>query len=226
MTNLFLISYISKLLKIDLYTFEHNTIPEDGFFKSLLQRMCLKNVSRICYTPKAVDVFKKIGQRALYIPHPAIKLNVIKNNDNELDACYKKMVFCPSGSSDLELIKLKAKEHSDFLFVVKSNEKIKIKNVLVKRYFNNYGFLIENADFVYLPVSFSSRVSGPFFEALAHSKIIIVNDNDFGRFVKSKYPNNVCFVNEHWFGKSNYYNDEDHNNLISNEIKKHLFTDY
>ena len=225
---LFLVVYFSRLMGIRLYTFEHNTVPVSGWHKYFLQYICFRWVKRICYTPKAVKMYKNMGQKAIYIPHPIIyKEPEVSDKLIKDFSCYRKkykiIVFCPSASASIDTLLLKAKEHSNILFIIKTKQIIKLNNVIAMPYFEDYATLSNLVDFFYLPVSLSeSRVSGPFFEAIGVGKKIILQKGSFYDYAKQYFENYIYLDKESWeFDKDikEVINIKNYNNKIISKLK-------
>ncbi|MGY0215747.1 hypothetical protein ACWJJH_00010 [Endozoicomonadaceae bacterium StTr2] len=221
--NLFLIGIVAKILKIRLITFEHNTVPTKKVsIKYIFQYICSKSIQRICYTKEAQKTYILMGKKAHHIEHPVLSQKDKKhhNEDLEFSEKFKGIIFCPSASSDLRNIINLAERNKNYLFLVKTQEKTNLANIKCKFFFENYNQLISVSDFIYLPINFENRVSGPFYEALEKSKTIIVDKNKFGLQMKKKYNDFVIYSDEKLLKKTIKFNAQNHNSSINNKLRE------
>jgi len=225
--NVFILSYVSKILGIKLYLFEHNTIPGEHWAKRWLQRLVLKStVVRFCYTKSALDEFDKLNQSCLFLEHPILEnVSFDQLSDTFLDKAsqFEYIAFCPSANADVDKIIAFCDLHQNVLFVVKTNLKIKKSNCITKAFFENYNAIMKVSDFIYLPVNLKSRVSGPLFEAMFYGKKIIVELNDFGIFAAGRFNGNVQFSSGEWSVSTRKFDVLSYNNIIKNQLNKTLF---
>jgi len=225
----FLVVYFSKFMGIKLYAFEHNTVPVKGLHKYFFQYICFDWINRICYTPKAVEIYKQMGQKAIYSPHPIINYenNLYKSDQLSQQIFhykkkYKFIVFCPSSSMSIDRLLLKAQEHSSFLFIVKTKKTINLDNVITMPFFDNYNELLCASDFLYLSISLNARVSGPFFEAVGAGKKIILQKGAFYDYAVEHFKDYVLDDESGWeFGiiPRKKINLEKYNNEIKSKLK-------
>jgi hypothetical protein len=220
--NLFILTFWARLSKVKIVVFEHNTVPGNSKAKQLLQRLCVtKNLFRLCYTGKMANQF--IGNTFL-IPHP-ILINKSLSKDVDLDFLtlkkkYNTVVFCPSASASVDKVIDLASKMLDVLFVFKSEKINPNNNIYTQKYFDNYNFFIENADFIYLPIESDDRVSGPLFEAICANKKVLVDTTDFGITSMELFPDNVQFVEDKWQKASLTFNVEVYNQSIVSQLKR------
>lgn len=191
---MFVISWVAYLLKIKVYCFEHNTVPEkaSSFLKRNAQRLCSERLTRLCYMPSIVELYRDLNQSAIYVPHPAINVELDLNKSPiQTQKNFRLTVFCPSGHNNVDRIELLAKRNVNILFIIKSKSSTSTNNVISKSFFEDYYEVMAACDVVFLPIKFDFRVSGPFFEALRLNKKVIVDDCEFGNYVKNEFPSHV-----------------------------------
>ena len=228
-SSLFIVVYFSKLFNMKLFVFEHNTVPTKGMHKKILQFICFDWVHRICYTPRAVEIYKSLNQKSKYIPLPIPikedfenKLNKsLTLNNKEFDF----VVFCPSSSASMNKVIEKAELYKNILFIIKTKIIINLDNVVTKQYFENYEDIIESVDFFYLPVSLDSRVSGPFFEAIGAGKKVILSKGYFYDYAKKEFKQYILCDEDDWNFSTSKMVEMDidkYNTDIINNIKKYI----
>ena len=189
---MFLVTWIAILFNVRILCFEHNTVPKpsESNLKKIAQRLCSKKLLRICYMPAVVELYEKLGQRAVYIPHPIINVEVSCNPVN-YSKSYKYKVFCPSAQGKISKVKSLAENNKNVLFIVKCKEPVSIDNIVSERFFDNYYDIMYACDFVYLPVEFDCRVSGPFYEAIGFNKKVLVEPCGFSEYVSHEFQGMV-----------------------------------
>lgn len=198
-----IIAFLNKISGIKTYTFEHNTIP-NSVPKKIIQSLCFKTVTRICYTPKAVEIYQKIFGKAIYIPHPILtELLETQNTEIPIEISQKKnhfkhIVFCPSGSTNLQQIYKKAKIYPEIFFIIKSNQNLALSNVINFPFFKSLEPFIKYSDFIYIPLENSFKVSGPFFTAIGLGKKVILQKGHFFDFAKDNFPNHIVSDEDPW----------------------------
>jgi hypothetical protein len=221
-SNLFLVTYLAGLLGVKIKVFEHNTAPGQSIFKKVLQNICYNKVLlRFCYTK---DISKQF-YNGVEIGHPMTSLVIPTNNRENIFevTSFEHVVFCPSASASLERIYELASKNLSALFIVKSISKIKYKNVICQKYFDNYELVLNSCDYVYLPVSGLDRISGPLYEAIAVSKKVIVDRNDFGKQALAMFPMYVQFFDEPWVISSDTFDKDTYNKQVINKLRLILY---
>lgn len=207
---------IAKLCGIRLFAFEHNTAPNSKL-KKIIQSLCFTGVTRICFTPKNVELFQKCLGKAIYIPHPICSKNPATHPVPDEIATnkhrYKYIVFCPSGSTCHQRLSDQCRSYPDILFIIKTLKEIDLPNTISKPFFENYDALMHHADFIYIPINNNLKVSGPFYEAIGENKHIILNNSYFYDYSKSLFPNLV-------------HNDEQNFNLLEIKTNKIDIAEY
>ena len=190
-SSFFLVTWLSKLLRFKIVTFEHNTIPKKNRFQKIFHLLASKNITRVCYTPDGVSLYQELGKLSKLVLHPIIeKAELINRVGVKVDA---ERVFCPSASGNLNRTIEFSKKHPDKIILLKTSQHVDLKNVKTATFFEDYNQILASSGFIYLPVELVGRISGPFYEAISINKLIIVRDNEFGRFVKKSFPNNVLY---------------------------------
>lgn len=220
-TNLFIVSHCAKILGVKLVVFEHNTVPDGSKYKRILQRMCTNEMLRICLLPEAKKEYESLNQSSVVINHPIMRERdkVIENEKlSKLIQQFDKVVFSPSGSADLSELKKYCEKYPKYLFIVKSGEKFDVKNCYTSSFFDEYNWIMTISDFVYLPVKFTKRVSGPMYGAIYHSCKIIVNRNSFGEFALSQFSHSVQYCDENWVTEQRGFDVAAYNSNIADDF--------
>jgi len=205
---MFVLMWIASILRLKVYCFEHNTVPSSSKIKAFLQKLCTKRLVRMCFMPDAVNFYKNLNLTSIYIPHPFLNVEILNNikgtSTIKEQGKYSRLVFCPSGQSDINRIINRAKENPDVFFLVKSKEKIDVNNIKAIPYLDNYYETLKSCDLVYLPIDFDFRVSGPFFESIAFGKPVFIDgDGLFTQYALSEFRN--CIVNNFNVDSTNSY---------------------
>lgn len=184
--------------KFKVYAFEHNTAP-DKWIKRLFHRLCGRQLFHFAYADHICADLQRLGLSSSVVNHPAIvpeHTGCLKEVDFLTDIIkskYKAIVFCPSGSVPWKEILNASLKNPDYFFVFKGRPLSESRNILAFERVEGYRELIEACDFIYIPFNWESKVSGPFYEAIASGKFIIMKDNKFGRFCKQLFPRQVGF---------------------------------
>lgn len=182
-----IISFLCFVFGIKLYAFEHNTVPQ-SFFKKMLQFLAF-NVRRICFTPKAKEIYESMGQKAYLISLPFNEKPISLKVDQE-----EKYVFCPSASVSICDVITYVEINSEFLFYVKSNEKYsKKKNMIVRKYFDSYEEMLFNSKAIYVPITSVLRMSGPVIDAISYGKPVVMRKTSLSIYLKRIYPGFIYF---------------------------------
>ncbi|MCP4409231.1 MAG: hypothetical protein GY807_16050 [Gammaproteobacteria bacterium] len=193
-----LITNVSRLLKIGVTCFEHNTAPTTKariFSHKLAGNFAL----RLVYTPYLSRMYRQLGLSCEYIPHPCVKppddISDHSNNSrlNRRASSFEFVVFCPSGSVDLRQIEEISVFYPTHYFICKSRRLSTHFNIYTQCTYLNYQSIMSMSDAVYIPFKRNCKISGPFFEAMAMGKPAVVLDNEFGMYLKSLFPSNVHF---------------------------------
>ncbi len=222
-TNLFIISFFANFIRGKLIVYEHNTTPGDSLLKKTLQKLCFNKVLRICFSDDIKNEYKRIHQKAIVINHPIVREKDkigVSSYLKKLVKQYDKIVFCPSANADLSRLTHYCNLYPDYLFIVKSKEKISSKNCYANQFFDEYNWIMNIASFVYLPINITGRVSGPLYGAIYHSCKVIVNRNDFGRFCHIHFAGLVQYDDETWSPNNIEFNVCLYNDLIIKKLQK------
>lgn len=224
--TIFFISFFSYVLGIKVYAFEHNTFPVGQKFLSYFLNINSKNIIRLCFMSNMVDFFRNKNISSYYVHHPIVGLNLrvydeffhkSKSKGTGEDFFYIKridkynfysVIFCPSGSNNIDILKSKILEYPDFLFIIKRpktkiSELENISNVYLVDYFYDLGEWFKVVDFVYLPIDFEYRVSGFFYESLKFSKKCIISNCGFSDYIKLNFPNYYLSSEDNWYNFKN-----------------------
>lgn len=230
LATFFIVCLFARLLSVKLFTFEHNTVPGNKKTKHILHKLCINNVVHICYTSQAKQKFNLLNKKAVFIPHPAIIQKVSGSSSNSETKKFfnnnKMTVFCPSASSDIKLIEQRINSHPDIQFIIKSPKSFAQENVIAKKLYNDYWDILQNCNFVYLPINIEDRVSGPFYEALASGKQIILSESQFYHYANKKFTGSIILDTEAWKlppQKNNSFDHESYNNSIVKSLESVFF---
>lgn len=186
----------SHFLRGNDYLVEHNTIST-GFVKSNLFKCISKSVTHICLE-KYIALYIKsyFRKRSTIVSHPynsEIIQFINKNTFNVVNS--NKKVFMPSATIKAEVfndICNSIADNDGFLLLAKGEDKILSKNIIVKRFYDNYIFEMVTSNFVLIPQCFEYRVSGVFYEAILIPHIIIVmSDCLFANEMKIKFGDRI-----------------------------------
>lgn len=215
-----ILSWVLKIAGIELFCFEHNTAPSRKA-RRLLHLVASKHSRHFVFTPYIGLLFRGIKNGVFYVPHLCI--NQLEKSVNGAEwktlmsdqrGGFKSVGLCSSGSVTEEQIKEVASLYPDFLFVVKSNNKIAVSNIVTVKYFKEYSSALKSTDFVVVPFALSSKVSGPVYEAIAAGKPVVVARNIFGEYIKEKFPGRVFFVGERFPKKLEPFDHRKYNTQI------------
>jgi len=226
-TNFFLLSFVAKILKIELIAFEHNTSPANSKFKQILQKLCLQNVKRICFSRQIQRQYEAINIDATIIEHPIINENEKVNTPVKLESLssnFEHIVFCPSGSADLSELEKFCKEYPHFLFIVKSKVNLNSTNCYTASFFEDYDWIMSKASFVYLPINIVGRVSGPLFGGIYHSCKVVVNRNEFGFFCHQQFGELVQYSDQYWVTNEEKFDVLKYNNLVASKFNNFILS--
>lgn len=197
-----LVSNVLQWMKVDVTCFEHNTAPSSRL-RGMFHRLGARNIRRLVYTPYLKDLYRSFGLKAEYVPHPCLPCETRPEGAGEWTCIvaghlqgHTRTGFCPSGSVTVAQMNEIVSFYPDVLFVMKSKEASPLPNLLSASYFEYYGNAMEQCDFVTVPFSSDHKVSGPVFEALAMGKPVMVLENQFGRYVKSLFAQQIFFLGE------------------------------
>ena len=222
-----IISLFLRFLSIRIICIEHNTVPVNTI-KKIFQKISGRNVMHITYTPYISDIFKKINLSSVSIPHPLIEPEFSINISKEvylikkLSMKYKKVIFCPSGSSkksDLETVINKNKN----CFFVGKMDGISLENYVRFAKIECYREVLDASDCIYISFPFDEKVSGPFYETMALGRIAVVNSGVFADFCKKKFPLNAYEYRDDIFdivSRDNVIEVQEYNKRIISSFKK------
>tara|TARA_B100000212_G_scaffold135890_1_gene102250 strand:- start:11386 stop:12387 length:1002 start_codon:yes stop_codon:yes gene_type:complete len=200
-----IISFIALLLDLEIFVFEHNTIP-NKFLKKVFQYFNFGKVTRICFTPSAVEIFRNINQKTISVNHPILNHKITSEENLSYQTLkikkklktYEIVIFCPSGQSSIIDIEEKAKSYKNMLFIAKSDQRSDLENLITENYFQDYSYVMSLSDFIYLPFDYGSRISGPFFEAIFFNKKSILSNNIFRHFTLKEFNEFVLKEEDDW----------------------------
>lgn len=199
-----IIAFLLRMLGWRVAVFEHNTAPSSAL-KKIFQVLVGKSVLHIAYASYISSKFLDLRLNAITVPHPLLSARMEESADAEFlnfvmekTRSYTSMVLVPSGSTDIQRIEELARLHKDKLFVVKRKNEALGQNILTRSHFSAYIDLMKMADFVCIPFLPMDKVSGPFFEAIALGKTVILNRGVFGEYAKENFPKSVLFEDEFW----------------------------
>ncbi|MEY1639342.1 hypothetical protein [Tenuifilum osseticum] len=172
----------------------------------------------------------KYKKKTYFIPHPIDIIN-IKENRNLSD----NIIFCPSGSSNFEEIdkfKNTLNNNSKLILIAKSNTEIINKNIIFKKYFDDYDTIFDKSKFIFIPFKYDYRVSGVFYESMNYNKIILTTKNS-GLFIhqmKKLYPNSIFFIESfediEEINISNELKEKEYKKFISLHNNLQIFTEF
>lgn len=220
-----IIFYTGLIRDIDFLTIEHNTVlePEEKYFKmkSFIHSLC-KRVRRMCLSHTAVDLFKNISCEAYFIGHPLLAV------PNTLPAPLnfpRVTVFAPSRNADLSLVCAISKSNPNIDVYIRSSKNSIVYGsniyILDNMDYSHYLNFIRSSDFILIPTSFHSRVSGSFYEALSLKKKVLTNRSVLTQEYDRFFPN-ICFIDKNY--KFEYckdfisFNSDDWNNKFADRI--------
>lgn len=205
---LLLLSPLASRLGLHLFVFEHNTVPPRRNMKLLLQRLVSGRVIRLCFTPHIRDFYRKLGQRALYVPHPLLAqrrerlLEDQDRNNKEFVVSrareFRLRVFCPSSSMNANELRLAIEDRPDVFFIVKGHADLVRHNVFSAPRFRSLSEWFAIVDFTYLPVSFSHRVSGFLFESLAMNVPVILPKGELYEYAFRHFSAHIVLDEGRW----------------------------
>ena len=221
----FLISWYCKLLSLRVITFEHNTVPRSDRKGYLFHRLVSSSVVRLCFSKTSINEYKKLSKAAIFVEHPILE-NIFIEDDNEYQEIisyssnYESTVFCPSASSNFDEIIDFAKKNPNFLVISKGKLEVKgVENLRCFPRFNCYKLLMKKSDFIFIPVDFYGRVSGPMYESLRYSKSVILLNNHYGRECKEAFGEHIILIDEPFIKSEKAFNYTSHNNGIEKVLR-------
>jgi hypothetical protein len=202
-SSMFLVVFYGRFLGLNLYAFEHNTIPS-SFLLRVLQRIQGRQLRHLCFSVDSLNAFRKIGMKACLTEHPLYsKISNAPLPRKLLDKKkgFRSMVFCPSASASFELICAKARMYSDVLFVAKTEYVSSQANLYVEKFFQDFDSIFRASDAVYMPMEgrYLGRVSGPLFEAMSLNKPIILSEGGLHDFVVEIFPEHIHLDSQRTF---------------------------
>lgn len=174
----------------ELYVFEHNNIDQldDSHLKSFFYRkLSDKVVSYVFESYIGERVYKKYSRNYLVYKHPLFELKQINKFHHS-----NKYIFIPSSdvsmSNFLQLYNFAKKEGLDIITKKHSFLKdLPLNGVYQSEYFCNYEDIFLGAEYIGVVNDFKYRVSAVFYEAVANSKKVIMNNTLFSEKVKNNY---------------------------------------
>ncbi len=190
-----IISIICFLCGIKIYTFEHNTVHYSGL-KKWIQLLTI-NVTRLCFTPAANEIYKSIGQKTHLISLPIIERTdymIGEEEEEEEEEEVEDYVFCPSGSVKISDILKFATKSEPVIFYVKSEKKIHTHgNIITRKYYDSYESMIKSAKAVYVPILSNERMSGPVIDAISFLKPVIMRKSELSIYLSNVYKGFIYF---------------------------------
>lgn len=222
-----LVAFYARFLKIKTSAIIHNTAPT-SFIKKIPYFFTPKSTLFFSFLPKNTSVLKELGCKAININHPLIKPNTIQsskeiqNISKKIHKNFEHLIFCPSGSVNLSVIEKLAKENIQNFYIVKSQFNSPLQNIFTAKFYKDYGALMDFCDAVFIPFDSKGKVSGPFYEAIALSKTVIVKNNYFGRHVKKQFPGQVIFEGSKLRTNLNIQSFSQYNMIIANTFHKSI----
>lgn len=226
-----IISRVCSLLGVNVVCFEHNTAPTTSA-RRIIQKLIESSVVRLVFAKHIQKMYLLSGIDTVFIPHPCVRSQLTSSNLSEWDdlienklgwkSDYSKVAFCPSGSIRKDVIESVARLYPKTLFIYKSSSYSQVENVICKKYFDNYALFMSECDFLGAFFTHDSKVSGPVFEAIAFNKPVMLLDNDFGRHVKSLFPDLSFFCGEEIPNRRANISLDDYNKAISDGLRSNL----
>lgn len=208
------ISLLSKLLNIEVYLFEHNTVPTNKIQKII--HKFAKSCKRICFTPYAHELYKTMGNQSVLISLP-VEFSKINNGiENSLK------VLCPSANSNYQKIIEYSLRNSNFEFFVKSDIELGHPNITSYKFLNDYFESISTSCAIYVPLKHEHRMSGPVIDALSLGKPVVISKSTLGDFLVKKYRGYIYYDDKNIdFILTDFCNSKNKIELenINNEIK-------
>lgn len=190
----FLFSIIFYFSRKKYFFVEHNTVPEFNIIKDIMFRLLTCKVTHVCLAPYISEYLsRKYRKLTISIWHPFPEPQPkVKKKDN--------LFFMPSSTITND----DRKNIIDF-FSCKPNFRLYLKgechsevpkNIIPQKFFDNYNILMAQSKFVIIPQSFSYRVSGVFFEAIANNCIVLMSKCEFSNSMAELFNNNVFIIDD------------------------------
>ncbi|RPG19020.1 MAG: hypothetical protein CBC84_001160 [Pelagibacteraceae bacterium TMED124] len=210
-----LIALVLKFFNKDIYTIEHNTIP-DKFSKKLIHYFLSFFVNKIVFT----DYIKSIYPNNKYIQvinHPVTDIYTSINSSSKTieklkSEKFSKTIFCPSFSSNYTSIKNAALNNPKYLFIIKKTDLKMPDNVFQEGVIDDYYDCLIHCDAVYVPFIYKYRVSNVMYESIGINKILFTEDSKFYTFLKNR-KFNIFLISD--------MKDEYFENKIQNDFVKY-----
>lgn len=178
----------------ELHLFEHNNIDQvtSSKLKSLFYSITSIKTIHVTFEDYIGEYIRDTyGKNYMVVDHPHRKISCICSGVSPFNCNY---VFCPSSDVSYEfLVKLAnyCNEFSLLLVVKKPFDLEKYCDVYHSPYFDDYDEVFMGAKYIAVGVSFSYRVSGVFYEAIANEKKVIMNECLFSNVMKAKYSHAI-----------------------------------
>lgn len=214
---------ISKFCGKRVYLIEHNTVP-DSWLKSQFQYVISQcfPVSRAAFAPYLLDCFKYNFNNKTLI-HPILKDQRSSAPKSIPNFEFKRQyfdhtIFCPSTSTCRQFLEKSISINQNILYLTKkSANSNSFSNESSSSYYDyaDYQYYMKACTAILLPLkTHLQRVSGPFYEALALNKLILMNKTRFSLYVLSLYPKNIVIVDQAdildpIINKNNHFNSID-----------------
>lgn len=224
-----ILMFVLRVIGCRVIAFEHNTVPETTL-KKIFQKASGKDLLHVTYAEHVSHTFEYLRLSSCVVDHPALVPERAANWPEvkcleSIKGSFEKIIYSPSGSVRWGDIKKVALEYPEYLFVFKGKPLSDEYNVISFGVIEGYFEMMSFCDAVYIPFDWKTKVSGPFFEAMAMGKIVVLKDNDFGRFCKSKFPDRVGFrISEIDFNLMPEFGIVDYNNEIVEKLNQIINT--
>lgn len=210
-----IIAVILKIFRREVYTVEHNTIP-DKFPKKLIHYFLSFLVNKIVFTDYIKSIYPN-NRRVHVVNHPVT--NIYKGVNNKSltiekfkNKKFRKVIFCPSFSSNFLSIKNAAINNPEYLFITKKTSLKMPNNVFQEGFIDDYYDCLVHCDGVFVPFIHNYRVSNVIYESIGINKVIFTEKSNFYSFLKSKNFN-IFLINE--------MKDSFFDNRIENDITRY-----
>jgi len=209
-------SLASKKIKVPVLAFNHNNIDE---LKNKVKSFFYKEISDIVtqvvfeeYMAKYLKETIKIKNKIVVLPHIVVPSKIKKIKSELLDS-EAITLFAPSSSNNFAVIADLKNRKEELLknritLISKFPEDLKDNALILKKYFSDkeYSDYMTTCSAVYvpLPITFNYRVSNVINEAVSCGKPIISHNNEYTRFLKSKYSSLIYIVSKGIVEECNY----------------------
>ena len=220
-----IIALVLKIFKKEIYTIEHNTIP-DKFPKKIIHYFLSFFVNKIVFTDYIKSIYPN-NKRVHVINHPVTGIyRSIKAESKTIQKVknkkFIKVIFCPSFSSNFLSIKNAAINNPEYLFITKKTDLKMPNNVFQEGVIEDYYDCLVHCDGVFIPFIHNYRVSNVIYESIGINKVIFTEKSDLYSFLKNKNFN-IFLIDEMKDSLFNYQIKNDiirYNKDISNRLNE------